>query len=204
MNPTAPNPTDSDARIEARPEAKFSELWWDFLRAREVFEDSLLEVLGGDFDNIGTDDYDSSLEIYAVDNHVRLSEAAQRLICDAGFGKVFVNHKDGWETHYTWDWRKPFKAERGWRRRYVSDPDAKTTNVVSGPPNPGYFEISHWPDGWNNHRLTKDWLSSGYMRVVGDPLSDGAPTRQDAAPEDAPRSAAQRRDDQIPPNGGTE
>ncbi len=54
---------------------------------------------------------------------------------------------------------------RGWRRRYVSDPNAKTTNVIAGPPNPGYYECSYYPEGW-----TKDHLESGFFRVVPDPF----------------------------------
>jgi hypothetical protein len=140
-----------------------------------VFEDALGDLIG-EFDSIGHDDYDQSLEIYGVPENVRLDEEAQRLIRDAGFGQVWVNHGpriaggfDGgrWETHYRFgDKELPV---RGWRKRYVSDPTVATTRVLAGPEDNGYFEISYWPESWNNPRSLAD-LESGYYRIVPDPL----------------------------------
>lgn len=141
------------------------------------FEDALEEVVG-EFEGIGHDDYDQSLEIYGAPENTRLSEAAQRLIRDAGFGKVYLNHgpkgklgEDGgrWETHYTFhDQELPV---RGWRRRYVSDPASKHDRVIMGNPDPGYWEISYWPEGWNTERCKAE-LANGYYRIVPDPLED--------------------------------
>lgn len=145
---------------------KFAELAFDFQHARANFEGDLEDAGLLDFNGIGWDYYDCSLELERVGNDVRLTEAQQRVIFDAGFAKVYVNHLDGWETHYSWHGAE-FKANRGWRRRYVSDPSATTTNVIAGAANPGYYEISYWPDGWEKARK---WLDTGYMRIVPDPL----------------------------------
>ena len=153
---------------------KFAELMFEYHRYESKFTDALGDAGLEEFDRVSGDYYDGSLEILKVGNDERLSEAAQRVIFDAGFAKVYVNHQDGWETHYSWG-TEPFKAVRGWRRRYVSDPEAKTTNVVVGEPNPGYYEISYWPESWTSDR-TKEWLADGYMRVVPDPLDPYSPS----------------------------
>jgi hypothetical protein len=118
----------------------------------------------GDYVSIGGDSYDVSIEFYSVAPDARMNEAAQLVVFDAGFGMAHVNHTDGWETHYRWG--KEFKKARGWRRRYVKDPRATTTRVIAGDPDPGYYEISYWPEGWSR----KEWLESGYMRIHPDPL----------------------------------
>ena len=128
------------------------------------FEDRLDEIIG-EFGRLGSDDYDGSLEIREAANEIRLNETTQKFIREAGFGKVYVNHVDGWQTHYTLS----ALPVRGWRRRYVSDETATTTRVMAGPSDPGYWEISYWPEGWNNPRL-KAGLASGYYRIVPDPL----------------------------------
>lgn len=151
----------------------FASQWWDFLRSKAAWEDDFSELLsdGEDFDRLGTDDYDASLEIIGASNDWRLTDRQQRYLANAGFHKVYVNHEDGWETHYGLRGELP---ARGWRRRYVSDPSTTTDRVVLGEPNPGYYEISYWPEGWNTP-ATADWLSTGYMRIVPDPLDQGHP-----------------------------
>ena len=137
---------------------------FDGQAAKELIGDGLLEAGLDDWDSIGGDDYDNSIELYGIGNDVRLPKAAVEFLLEkCGFSKIYVNHKDGWETHYS------SIDGPGWRRRYVSDPEAKTTNVIVGEPNPGYFEVSYMPDGF-----PKAWLESGYMRVVPDPLQPAA------------------------------
>lgn len=136
-----------------------------------AFEDDL-EDLVGEFDGLGHDSYDQSLEIYGAPADLRLGEAAQRLIRGAGFGKVYVNHgarkEDGrWETHYSFPDGKALPV-RGWRRRYVSDQTVSTTRVIVGPADNGYYEISYWPEGWG--AAAEADLARGYYRVVPDPL----------------------------------
>lgn len=153
---------------------KFSEAIWKYQRLEYAFKEALEELgfeEGEHYANIGWDEYDNSIEIYNVKEDARLNEAQQRVIFDAGFSIAYVNHKDGWETHYRWDYREPFKRCRGWRRRYVSDPGATTTNVIAGKSNPGYYEISYWPESWGGR--AEKWKDDGYMRVVPDPLDPG-------------------------------
>jgi hypothetical protein len=139
--------------------------WQELETVKSQIEDGLLDAGSiDDWKSIGTDYYDNSIEIYGVGPDVRLSQAAvDWLIQGCGFSKIYVNHTDGWETHYG-------KSEVGWRRRYVSDPSAKTTNVIAGPENNGYYETNEFPDSF-----PKEWLASGYFRVVPDPLMPPQP-----------------------------
>ena len=45
----------------------------------------------------------------------RLTEAQQKIIYDAGFSIAYVNHTNGWETHYNWKRTEEFKPHDGWR-----------------------------------------------------------------------------------------
>lgn len=136
-----------------RSESEFSELWEEFLNAKDRFETLLLEAMG-DFDRISHDPYDNSIEVDGVPPTTRLSEAAQRVIWSAGFRKAYVNHVDGWETHYSWGhFGEPFAVKLGWRRK--AKPDG------SG------FLISFWPENWKK----TEWLKSGYMVIEPDPLT---------------------------------
>ena len=128
--------------------------------------ESLLDDLVGEFGRLGHDYYDGSLEIHEAANDMRLNEAAQRLIHEGGFSVVYVNHIDGWETHYKLADELPV---RGWRRRYISDETVSTTRVIAGPPDPGYWEISYWPEGWDQPQTMAE-LDRGYYRIVTDPL----------------------------------
>jgi hypothetical protein len=85
---------------ESESTAKFADLAFEFDKVKAEFEDDLFDLIN--FDSIGWDFYDISLELYNVDNGARLSEEAQRFIYDAGFRKVYLNYSDGWEVHYSW------------------------------------------------------------------------------------------------------
>lgn len=158
--------------VRESPEPKFSEVMFAYHTAESDFEDALLEAGFGEFAGISGDHYDNSIEIHKVGNSARLNEAAQRVIFDAGFSIAFVNHQDGWETHYNWKHDEPFAVQRGWRRRYVQDPSATTTNVIAGSPSPGYYEINYWPEGWGDPKRSKD-LESGYFRIVEEVVPEG-------------------------------
>lgn len=95
-------------------ERSLAERMFDGDKAASLLENRLLEA-GLDFDRIRWDSYDGSLELDNVANEVRLSEAQQKLIHDSGFGKVYVNHQDKWETHYILGSKGEFKAIEGWR-----------------------------------------------------------------------------------------
>ena len=124
------------------------------------------------YDGIGGDWYDNSIELYNCVPGLRLTEEMQKVIFDEGFRRAYVNHTDDWETHYNWD--REFTKQRGWRRRWVLDPKVETTNLIGEPfaaSNAGYYEISYWPTGWKG---SEDWLKTGYMRIVPDPLEETA------------------------------
>jgi hypothetical protein len=151
---------------EDHPEhSKFIE---DFEIAKNRLKDKLSQVGMTKFRSIGGDYYDNSIEFYDVDSDVRLNESQQTVIFDEGFSTAYVNHVDGWETHYNWKVSEPFKKSRGWRRRYVTDSSVKTTRALGDDPvdERGYYEISYWPEGWGSN----DWLTTGYMRIVPDHL----------------------------------
>jgi hypothetical protein len=72
------------------------------------------------YESIGWDYYDASLEIHGVAPECRLDESTLKAIRDAGFAKVYVNHTDKWETHYTFKsdgtvtpWRVSYPHKRG-------------------------------------------------------------------------------------------
>lgn len=77
----------------------------------ELYEE--LERLGVPVDDLGWDDYDESVELLGVAADYRLSVDAQRFLYEAGFQKVYVNHVDKWETHYTFNLTEPFCEAAG-------------------------------------------------------------------------------------------
>jgi hypothetical protein len=151
---------------ETKPVDGFAERMFAYHRDEMNFTDALCDADFGDYNHISGDYYDCSIEFKQVENDARMGEAAQRLCHAAGFHKAYVNHKDGWETHYSWNPAMPFKPARGWRRRYVTDPTASTTNQVGAdePEHRGYYEISYWPEGWGQpvdrplRRVAEVWL----------------------------------------------
>src|SRR5262245_57993907 len=131
----------------------FAQKIWDFENAKLEFEGALERAgfeQGEHYKSLGWDDYDTSIEFYGCHNAARMNAELQNIVYDAGFSRAFVNHDDGWETHYSWDRREPFKAHRGWRRRWVEAPEATTTRSIGekvSSENAGYYEISYWPEG---------------------------------------------------------
>lgn len=80
----------------------FSTIAFEFAYAQSDFEDTLCDLTGGDWTRIGWDDYDNSLEIYECANDMTLSdEALNFILVTSGFSQVWCNHKDGYETHYS-------------------------------------------------------------------------------------------------------
>jgi hypothetical protein len=90
---------------------KKAELIWEGQRARIILEYQFSELHPelADF-NFRYDDYDSSIEIDNVPPDFRLSKDSWKMLMDEGFRICFVNHTDGWETHYNRNnstgWRK--------------------------------------------------------------------------------------------------
>jgi len=106
------------------------------------FEDDLYEA-GAEFEKSGYDSYDNSVELYDVPPDHRLPEAAQKIIHAAGFSIAYVNHTDGWETHYSVDPAKPFAVKEVWRVSYPRKRDDGTKDIwVEKRP-------QSWPADWN-------------------------------------------------------
>ena len=109
-----------------------------------------LEQAGAEFEGLGWDWYDHSIELHGVTPDYRLSEEAQKIIHKAGFSTAFVNHTDKWETHYHFNPNGKFKESKGWR--------------VSYPHKRGEGEKGIWVEEvcqtW-----PKDWFDSGYCIV---------------------------------------
>lgn len=131
---------------------KFAEEMFAYNIALSAFEDKLTYADTGlsDYDKLGADEYDMSLEIYGVPDDDRLSHDGVEMILGEGFDKIYVNHTDGWETHYS------TRNKTGWRRKRTSEG----------------FLISHWPEGWGDPETGRNagWLVSGYMKIIPDPL----------------------------------
>lgn len=144
---------------------KLAEAMFTYSQAECEFGDAMVEAGFGDYTSIDGDDYDNSIEFRGVGNDARLSAEQQRIVFDAGFSKAFVNHSDGWETHYTWSRQEPFKAVRGWRRYMEHDKEPGPSGVIGF----SVMKISYWPDGWNGGQLERD-RDAGKIVVVPDPL----------------------------------
>lgn len=145
----------------------FASAIWEFQRKQCDFEENL-EVAGFQhgkhFARIGWDEYDCSIEFYDVENDARLGVDLQRIVYNGGFMKAYVNHKDGWQTHYTWKGGH-FDPVRGWRRYMEHEEEPDSSGVIGFK----VMKISYWPDSWGDGRLAND-LASGRIVIVPDPF----------------------------------
>lgn len=138
--------SDIDDDVKRSGSRCFADLMIDARVAESNFEDVLIAAGLTDWDTLGCDGYDQSLEVYKVQDDNRLTPEGVDAILGLGFAKIYVNHRDGWETHYSGDNRS------GWRRR-------KTEKG---------FEMSHWPEGWGDPETGRnaEWLKTGYATIV--------------------------------------
>lgn len=100
--------------VERMTKKSLADRIFDGGMAQSQLEDALSNA-GVQFEDSTWDAYDCSLELKEVPAEHRLSAEAQKIIRDAGFGKVYVNHADKWETHYTFYGDKVID---GWRVSY--------------------------------------------------------------------------------------
>lgn len=135
----------------------FADKMFEYLPLKDEFETELLKHVVN-FERIGWDDYDNSLEIYNVPDDVRLKKEGLEFIYGCGFTRIYVNHKDGWQTHYHTLSTKSIST-RGWRRKEVPETPERSR----------HFLISYWPESWSDPRC-QNWLESGFMVIVPDPL----------------------------------
>jgi hypothetical protein len=136
--------------------------------------EELISDAGVEFDRLGWDYYDCSVELHGVADDARLSVDTQRIVHAAGFAKVYVNHKNGWETHYTWK-AGPFEPVRGWRRHMEHNEEPGPSGVTEFK----IMKISYWPDTWNGSRLEQD-RDAGRILIIPDPFETAvAPSNDD-------------------------
>lgn len=109
-----------------------------------------LEKAGVDFERLGWDYYDTSLEIYDVPSDHRLGGEALLAISYAGFSRVFVNHQDKWETHYSFKDGVPPQETKGWRVSYPRKREGNESGIWVEEDVPG------WP---------RDWFETGYVII---------------------------------------
>jgi hypothetical protein len=112
-----------------------------------------LDDAGVQYENMGHDHYDCSLELHDVPDDFRLNGTQQNIIRDAGFACVYVNHKNKWETHY--GWRKGDFPVSGWR---VSYPHKRGEN---GGPILVEADIPSW--------RARGWFDTGYAVIKEKP-----------------------------------
>lgn len=112
--------------------------------------ESQLYDAGVQFDEIGWDYYDCSLEIYGVPADCRLTAAVQKIIYDSGFARVFVNHQDKWETHYTFPREGGFAEVKGWRVSYPHKRDDERGGIWVEE------HVPTWP---------QKWFDTGYVLI---------------------------------------
>lgn len=113
---------------------------FDGYKTEVQLEDNLWNI-NVPFENIEFDEYDRSIEINDVDNNYRLSSEAQKLLFDAGFSKVYMNHKDKWETHYSFA-SGLFKEVEGWRVSYPSKRGKNEKSIWVEK------KVDSWPVKW--------------------------------------------------------
>jgi hypothetical protein len=109
-----------------------------------------------EFTSLGWDYYDVSLEMYGVPNNYRLSEHDQSIIHEMGFANVYVNHLDGWETHYSWT--KVFKVNNGWRVKYRNKENPPVNQILLEN------KAESWPD---------KWYDADYVKIIDKGKEDG-------------------------------
>lgn len=93
--------------------------------------------------------YDASVEIDDAPVDFRFTDSMFKLFMNAGFAVVYVNHIDGWETHYSQG------HPEGWRVRY------------QGKSPSGNIEVEKPVEGW-----PIDWTKSEYVKVVDTSLEN--------------------------------
>ena len=86
--------------------------------------------LANQYTDLALDDYYEALELFDVNDDVRLNEAQQRVIFGARCLRAFLNHKDGSKTHYTWH-REGFVAQHEPERRPSSGSNRSMTPGTS-------------------------------------------------------------------------
>ncbi len=128
-----------------------AERMFDGAYAENNLTEQLVEAGMVDFEDLGFDEYDNSLEIHGVPDDFRLSEAMQLIIYTAGFTRCYVNHVNNWETHYGWKHGEDFKLSDGWRVSYLSKRNDGSIGIL----------VENTVDGW-----PKEWFDTEYVKII--------------------------------------
>lgn len=107
----------------------FSDTMFQYHRDESVFTDAICDADFGEFNRVGGDSYDNSIEFYEVTDDFRINEAAQRIIFEAGFSRCWTNHHDGSEWYYSWG--EEFRYTEGCQHKKPKA--AVTTSSTTGP-----------------------------------------------------------------------
>lgn len=94
---------------------------------KEQFEETLYGICKFEYTKMWCDSYDASIEFAGLLPEIRLNEEACKFFKDAGFEKVYLNHIDLWETHYS------LPSSEGWRVSYPHKNGAKGLLVEKMP-----------------------------------------------------------------------
>lgn len=135
-----PRGEDDGILVKSIMSGTIAQRLFDATHAKAEIEESLTI----EYEELGWDPYDESLEIYGVAPDIRLDGPQLQAIHEAGFHKVYVNHIDKWETHYT------FAADGSTRPWRVSYPHKRGDG--------GTIWVEEFPPGW-----PADWLETGYV-----------------------------------------
>lgn len=118
------------------------------------FAESALEVAlddaGAQYERLGWDHYDNSLELHGCLPDYRLSIEVQKIVHNAGFSTCYVNHTDKWETHYNFK-DKDFKESKGWRVSYPHRRGENDRGILLEE------RCQSWPT---------EWFETGYCQIV--------------------------------------
>lgn len=125
----------------------FAETAFAFTDAEREFEHDLTDIQDFNYGSLGWDYYDTSLEFISVANDVELTKEALKYLEDNGFYKVYVNHKNGWETHY--QLHGDDKNRVGYRTK---------NNTKNGGED---ILVEKVPDG-----IPASYLETGYFKIV--------------------------------------
>jgi len=116
-------------------------------RAKDTLEYSLLDA-DLEFERTSYDDYDRSMELYDIQNDYRITEEVRKIFVESDFSKIYMNHKDHWETHYN----KKDDFRKGWRVSYPRKRPEDGRGIL----------VEEKPESW-----PEDWFKNGKGEIVG-------------------------------------
>ena len=79
---------------------KFRESTSEYEYAETDFSNILFDLGNEDFNWVGLNVTDTTLNLYDVTNGAQLNEAQKKFIFENGFTKCYLRHEDGMETTY--------------------------------------------------------------------------------------------------------